>query len=41
MVERYWRPGYLLQQVVIQIQTANGDKVTEGTSSDVIYSVVG
>ena len=41
VVERYGRSGDLVQHVVIQIQTANRDKVTECSSSDVDYSVVG
>ena len=41
MVERYGRSGNLVQHVVSQIQTANRDKVTECSSSNVNYSVVG
>ena len=41
VVERYGRSGNLVQHVVSQIQTANRDKVTECSSSNVNYSVVG
>ena len=41
VVEWYGGSGDLLQSVMIQIQAANGDKVTKRPTSDVAYSVVG